>query len=281
MIVPRHALSETAQEKGLDDFQKLSNQFVNPPMSSRPGAFWCWLNGDVTKASITNDLEEMKAKGMGRAEIWDVAAVYNPNGAYGVGPQFMGDESVEYIKHALSEGKRLGIKMGMVASSGWNAGGSWVTADWAAKALYSSEMKVAGPQSFSGSIPFPEVPKGCPKDKDGMPVFYKEIAVVAMPDNADKKRIEVWNNQCIDPTEVRYAWARNPLGNLVNSNCQIIPVPLYRSDNWEYPEAPYPPDEYNAYRSRMKSLRQQADELARLRILHEADTIVNDAKNNK
>lgn len=33
----------------------------------------------------------------------------------------------------------------------------------------------------------------------------------------DKKRIEVWNNLTINPVEVRYAWARNPLGNLVNS----------------------------------------------------------------
>ena len=136
MIVPRHVLGETGEEKDLNELQKRFAEFVRPPMSSRPGAFWCWLNGDVTKASITSDLEEMKAKGMGRAEIWDVAAVYNPNGAYGVGPEFMGDESVAHIKHALSEGKRLGIKMGLVASSGWNAGGAWVTPDWATKGLF-------------------------------------------------------------------------------------------------------------------------------------------------
>ena len=143
--------------------QELSNGFINPPMSSRPGAFWCWLNGDVTKESITNDLMEMEAKGMGRAEIWDVEARNNTNGAFGIGPEFLGDESVEYIKHALSEGKRLGMRIGMVASSGWNAGGSWVTPDWAAKALYSSELKLSGLQSFSGSLPFPVLPEDCPK----------------------------------------------------------------------------------------------------------------------
>src|SRR5680860_1454408 len=58
-------------------FQKLSDEFIDPPMSSRPGAFWAWLNGDVTKESITNDLEEMKDKGMARAEIWDVEARNN------------------------------------------------------------------------------------------------------------------------------------------------------------------------------------------------------------
>jgi len=171
----------------IDDFQKLSDEFVMPPMSSRPSAFWCWLNGDVTNASITHDLEEMKEKGMGGAEIYDLAAINNPNGAYGTGPEFLGDESVKSIRHALSEGKRLGIKIGLVGSSGWNAGGSWVRPQWAAKALYSSELKVSGPQSFSGSLPFPNVPEQCPKDKNGVPVFFKEIAILAIPDNPDKK----------------------------------------------------------------------------------------------
>lgn len=170
-----------------DDFQRLSDEFVMPPMSARPGAFWCWLNGDVTNASITHDLEEMKEKGMGRAEIFDLAAINNPNGAFGTGPQFLGDESVKSIRHALSEGKRLGIKIGLVGSSGWNAGGSWVRPQWAAKALYASELKVTGPQLFSGALPFPTVPEQCPKDKYDVPVYFKEIAVLAIPDNPDKK----------------------------------------------------------------------------------------------
>ncbi len=97
----------------------------------------------------------------------------------------------------------------------------------------------------------------------------------------DKKRIVVWNDLCDKPIEVRYAWARNPLGNLVNSDCQIIPVPLFRTDDWDYPEAPYLPDEYEAFRSRMKSMRKQAEEWARLRIIHEAERIVNESKNFK
>lgn len=177
--------AELAQEAL--SLQTLSEAFIEPPMSSRPGAFWCWLNGDVTKASITRDLEEMKAKGMGRAEIWDVEARNNTNGAFGIGPAFLSDESVDYIQHALSEGKRLGIRIGMVASSGWNAGGSWVTPEWAAKALYSSELEISGPQSFSGALPFPELPEDCPMDENGKPVFHKEVAVLAIPNNPEKK----------------------------------------------------------------------------------------------
>jgi sialate O-acetylesterase len=90
----------------------------------------------------------------------------------------------------------------------------------------------------------------------------------------DKKRIEVWNSLAGDPMEVRYAWARNPLGNLVNDENRIIPVPLFRSDRWDYPEAPYSPDEYAAHRADLKILRKQAAEMARLRIIREAEMIV-------
>lgn len=181
--------SEDKIQSGADeiDIVQLASEFEAPPASSRPGAYWCWLNGDVTKASLTRDLEEMKDKGMGRAEIWDVSLRNDPEGDFGVGPAFLGDESVVHIKHALSEGKRLGIKIGMVASSGWNAGGSWVTPDWAAKALYSSEMKISGGKFFSGPVPFPELSENCPKKKDGRPVFFKEVAVLAIPDHPGKK----------------------------------------------------------------------------------------------
>lgn len=96
---------------------------------------------------------------------------------------------------------------------------------------------------------------------------------------ADKRRIEVWNNLCVDPVELRYAWARNPLGNLVNVECPIIPVPLFRTDQWEYPEAPYQPDDYAAHRIKMKNLRQQAGEMARLRITREAEQLLKEIKN--
>jgi len=51
------------------DLGQLAKDFVNPPNSSRPGAYWCWLDGDMTKEAISYDLEEMKDKGMSRAEI--------------------------------------------------------------------------------------------------------------------------------------------------------------------------------------------------------------------
>jgi len=166
--------------------EALSEGFIDPPSSSRPGAYWCWLNGNMTEEAISRDLSEMSEKGMGRAEIWDVAAVNNRDNTIPAGPAFLSDSSVALIKHALAEGKKYGIEIGMVGSSGWNAGGSWVEPEWASKALYYTETIVNGPLKEDIKLPFPEVPAGCPKDDSGYPVFYKEVAVIAFPYSIDK-----------------------------------------------------------------------------------------------
>lgn len=173
------------KENNEDAAKEMAAAFENPPSSARPGVFWCWLNGNMTKESITRDLEAMKAKGITQAEIWDVAAIRNPD-FIPAGGAFLGDESVSLIKHALSEGKRLQMRIGIIASSGWNAGGSWVTPDWASKGLYFSEIQVEGPGKISKKLPFPKLPEHCPMKDDHTPVFYKDVAVLAVPYNEEK-----------------------------------------------------------------------------------------------
>lgn len=167
-------------DEEVQSYQNLSSEFINPPNSYKPGAFWCWLNGNMSVASITRDLEAMKSKGVNRAEIWDVAAIRDPS-FIPAGGEFLGDESVGLIKHTIAEGKRLKMSIGIVASSGWNAGGSWVTPEWASKNLYYSKVDVTGPRALAIDLPFPKFPEGCPmKDKD-TPVFYKDVSVLAVP----------------------------------------------------------------------------------------------------
>ena len=94
----------------------------------------------------------------------------------------------------------------------------------------------------------------------------------------DKKRIQITNNQIVNPVQVRYAWARNPLGNLVNADNPIIPVPLFRSDTWDYPEAPYDPEEFAEYKANLKIMQKQAQEMAVNRIIREAEIILKERK---
>ena len=101
----------------------------------------------------------MKQGGMRGGEIWDVAAYADPDRRVPAGPAFLGPESTRLIVHAIREADRLGLEIGMVASSGWNAGGSWITPEHAGKGLYQSTTTVTGPRGFTTELPLPELPK--------------------------------------------------------------------------------------------------------------------------
>ena len=51
---------------------QLEDGFVNPPESAKPQTWWHWMNGNITKAGITADLEAMKSIGLGGATIVNV-----------------------------------------------------------------------------------------------------------------------------------------------------------------------------------------------------------------
>lgn len=83
----------------------------------------------------------------------------------------------------------------------------------------------------------------------------------------DRTKIIIWNNLVTEPEEVRDAWARNPMGNAVNVSLheRIIPVPSFRTDNWEYPEAPYEQYELEDHKIRLSNLRKKAYKWTELR----------------
>lgn len=155
--------------------------FADPPVEARTGCYWAWLNGSITKEQITRDLEEMARGGLRGGEIWDVAAAADPDGRVPAGPAFLGPESTRLIAHAICEADRLGLRIGLVASSGWNAGGSWITPEYAGKALYHSEITIKGPKRFNDILPLPDLPELCPRDEQGRPLFLREVAVLAVP----------------------------------------------------------------------------------------------------
>jgi len=155
--------------------------FKQPGPEARPRAYWNWLIGAVILDGLTRDLEEAKDKGLAGLEIWDTEAMRNPEGFVPTGPPFLGPESVAAIQHAMKEARRLGLTLGLITSSGWNAGGSWVPPDMASKNLYYSSLVVSGPAKIRQQLEFPEVPPTCPKGEDGRPKWYLDVAVLAWP----------------------------------------------------------------------------------------------------
>ncbi len=124
---------------------RLEEGFKNPPTEYRPLAFWAWLNGYVDKERMVYELEEMKRQGMRGAFIWDVGALADPGKMIPAGPAFLGDQSLQTISLALKTAGRLGLDLGMIASSSWNAGGDWIDETDASQQLLSSTQIVEGP----------------------------------------------------------------------------------------------------------------------------------------
>lgn len=148
--------------------------FITPPLEARPGAYWCWLNGYVDRKTLSREMEEAKALGMRGFEIWDIG-VYRPVGMVPAGPAFLSERSLDNIRYAVQEAKRLGLELNMIAASSWNAGGAWVTREDGSKRLACSSIRVSGPQRFRGLLPLP-----CDSA-----TFHRDVAVIAVPESPD------------------------------------------------------------------------------------------------
>lgn len=94
-------------------------------------------------------------------------------------------------------------------------------------------------------------------------------------DVTDYSKIEVWSPLVAAPTAVRYAWARCPLGNLTNRDHmqKILPVPSFRTDNWQRPDAPFG-DDKGETRGQNNEAKQKATADIKDRQLREAKLII-------
>ena len=150
----------------------LESGFRNPPPEARLRCYWWWLNGNVTRDSITRDLEQMKAKGFGGAIVVDAGgAEQRGNDQVPAGPLFGGPEWRALFGHALATADRLGLELSLNIVSGWNVGGPMVTPDYAAKLVTWSAARAAGPARFDRELAMPPAKLG----------YYRDIAVVAYP----------------------------------------------------------------------------------------------------
>ncbi len=143
----------------------LETGFSNPPDSAKPQTWWHWMNGNITKAGITADLEAMKQIGLGGATIVNVDCEV-PRGPV----NFMSPEWREDFKFAVQEASRLGLELCVENCAGWSSsGGPWNTPEHAMQHVVTSETKISGAKHFSGALPQPKTQLG----------FYRDIAVLA------------------------------------------------------------------------------------------------------
>lgn len=141
--------------------------FAHPPASAHPRSFWFWMNGNVTADGITRDLEAMHAVGVGGVVLYDGGA-YLPAGPVGyLDPQWR-----RLMTHAIKEGNRLGIDMGLHNAPGWSStGGPWIRPELSMQQLVWTETTVQGGAPVVADLPRPQANAG----------YYRDAFVVAFP----------------------------------------------------------------------------------------------------
>lgn len=133
---------------------KLLASFANPPLETRPGCYWYWLDNQVSKEGITKDLEAMSRVGIGRAYIGIIGGLSGLEANNEV--PALSEAWWDNVRHAIREAGRLGVEIGFFNSPGWSqSGGPWVKPEQSMRYVVSSELRLKGPQKFSGQLSKP------------------------------------------------------------------------------------------------------------------------------
>lgn len=141
---------------GAVNADELRQDFVSPPEAAKPRCYWYWMDGHITKEGITKDLEAMRRIGIGEGYI-GVISGQSGLPADASAPLALSDEWWSFIEHAIREGGRLGVDIGLFNSPGWSqSGGPWVQPEQAMRYVVLPETRLTGPQRFAGKLPAPE-----------------------------------------------------------------------------------------------------------------------------
>jgi hypothetical protein len=177
--------------------QGLYDNFVNPSQEWRPRVWWHWMNGNITKHGIRNDIEWMNRAGIGGFHIFD-AGMATPQ----VVPErliFMTPGWKDALKYAVDLGDSLGMEVAMTSAPGWsNTGGPWVKPEDAMKKLTWRTINIKGGKKVTVTLPAPYKTTGffqnmAPADNATTFIsgktndeWYQDVRVVAIPNDESK-----------------------------------------------------------------------------------------------
>ncbi len=150
--------------------------FINPPKSARPQAFYYWINGNITKNGILEDLIALQQSGLSGMQLFN-ASLYMPRG-----PVIFGsDQWYDLLYYAAETADSLQLDLSIHNCAGWaTSGGPWITPEKSMKSLIWSELSVSGPKSFTGYLDRGETLHG----------FYRDIAVLAIPEDPPEEVLQ-------------------------------------------------------------------------------------------
>lgn len=177
-------LGSCSKRIGKSSFSQLKEGFLNPPDSARPGVYWYFMDGNISREAITADLESMKKTGIGTVLFLEVN-VGIPRGKV----DFMSEEWMNLFSHIVRESERLGITINLGVGPGWcGSGGPWVKGEKSMKHLVFSSLQVSGSENKPITLtkPAPMKPyfgEGAftPELKQKWLDYYEDVCVLAFP----------------------------------------------------------------------------------------------------
>lgn len=154
------------------NFLKIQADFKIPKDDNTLWCYWYWIGDDISKEGITKDLEAMKKAGIGAALIGNI----NPSEKDGKVPM-LSESWWNHMVHAVNEGKRIGVDIGVFNCPGWSqSGGPWVKPNMAMRYMTYSETSVTGGKPISIKLEKP-------KDE------FQDSYVLAFPSMESEKRV--------------------------------------------------------------------------------------------
>ena len=94
---------------GVPAADSLERGFAQPPDSTKPWCYWYWITDNISREGITKDLEAMKRVGISEAFIGNIYLDEVKHGTV----KALTEEWWGMVEHAIREGGRLGVDIGM------------------------------------------------------------------------------------------------------------------------------------------------------------------------
>ena len=129
----------------------LASGFATPPATAHPRVWWHWMNGNITKEGITQDLDWMHRVGIVGFQNFDAA--FNTPKVVDQRLIYMQPPWQDAFRFAIDKGDSYGFEMAIAGSPGWSeTGGPWVKPEQAMKKVTWSTTMVEGGKPFSGTL---------------------------------------------------------------------------------------------------------------------------------
>ncbi len=136
----------------------LERSFANPPDDCRIMMRWWWFGPAVSRTELQRELEQMKAEGIGGVEIATLYPLALDDPQTGFHNQnFLSAEHLDALRFAVSEARRLGLRVDITLGSGWPFGGPHIPVTQAAAQLRVETIPIP---SGGDSIAAPDISSG-------------------------------------------------------------------------------------------------------------------------